>query len=86
MNPSQKKDLLKNINNLLIGLCDEKGVKVIINVKVLAETIEHYLKDLRRIGEHQGDRIAHHTRIGFLVFWLSKLKPICSAIWNKKCC
>ncbi|MFM7344145.1 MAG: hypothetical protein ACKO1J_02095 [Tagaea sp.] len=47
-----------------------------IDRNVVFEVAAHYLKDVSRIREHQSDAIAPQQRIGFLVFWIVKLKPI----------
>lgn len=76
MTPHDRSPLFQNLNNLLIRVCNERGVKIVISSLALGEVIEHYSKDLNRISEHQKENISFHTRLGFLVFWISKLKPI----------
>lgn len=65
--------------NLLSRMCQDQGIRIAkedIIKDVLLESLLHYHKDISRINEHQNGDVSPQTRIGFLVFWLCKLKPI----------
>ena len=82
--PAQKIAMSKHLLKLLSAVCSKRGVLATIEPRLIVEVVEHYAKDLKRIKEHQRNTIAFHTRIGFLVFWIGKLKPVVTANKDKR--
>ncbi len=79
MNTADLQHKAAALYDLLSNACEQRKIRLAagdISVPLIAEVCYHLHKDLNRIDEHQQGEAAVQNFMGFLVFWVAKLKPI----------
>ena len=64
------------LGNLISRVSAEMRLQADISDNNLLEVVKRYEHDMERMSKDQGPSIAPQKRIGVLVFWIRRLKPV----------
>ena len=63
-------------------IVDRIGVECDISSLIITEIATSFVKDIKRLTDHQDNGISVTKYVGYWAFWIRKLKPVSSAFMN----